>query len=216
MHSGAGPGRVVLASASPRRRELIGALDIPVEIMPSSGAEDLPREGEPAEDFAVRVALAKALQVAEKAPGAIVLGADTTVELDGRLLGKPGTSEEAVAMLRALRGRAHQVVTGVVALDASSMRWLSSATCSVVRMRQYTDEEIAAYVASGGPLDKAGAYAVQDPTFRPAQEVRGCYLNVVGLPLCQVVARLGRLGVQARLKANWQVPRECRDCQLRQ
>lgn len=215
MHSGAGPRRLVLASASPRRRELIGALDIPVEVLPSNGVEDLPREGESAEDFAVRVALAKALQVAEKASDAIVLGADTTVELDGRLLGKPATSEEAVAMLRALRGRDHQVVTGVVALDAACMRWLSSATCSVVRMRQYTDEEIAAYVASGGPLDKAGAYAVQDPTFRPAQEVRGCYLNVVGLPLCQVVALLGRLGVQTRLKANWQVPRECRDCQLR-
>lgn len=212
----AGPRRVVLASASPRRRQLIGALDIPVEVVPSGVTEDLPRQGEPAEQYVARLALAKALQVAEKTPDAIVLGADTTVALDGTLLGKPGTPAEAMAMLRDLRGRDHRVVTGVVALDAVNMRWLSSATSTVVRMRRYSEEEIQAYVASGEPFDKAGAYAVQDPAFRPAQEVRGCYLNVVGLPLCEVVALLGRLGIRPGLKTDWQVPQECRDCQLGQ
>ena len=188
--------RLILASASPRRRELLGRLGLPFEVWPS-GIEEPLAPGIPATTIATSLARAKAADVAERlraargAP-ALVLGADTLVVLDGQPLGKPASRSDAGAMLRTLRGRSHEVVTAVVLRDAESGgREMAEAVVSRVLMRAYTDLEIDAYVATGEPDDKAGAYAVQGTGGSLVSRVEGCYTNVVGLPL-RTTARLLR------------------------
>ena len=208
--------RLVLASGSPRRRELIRALDHPVEVIrPAEEEDSQPLRGETPQEFVARLALHKAHQVAPVASKAVVIAADTAVVLDGDVLGKPASTAEATQMLERLRGRPHMVVTGVTALDTTSKSQLSVAVSSDVVMRRYSAEEMAAYVASGDPFDKAGGYAVQNETFHPAERVQGCYPNVVGLPLCELIRLLEELGVEARLKREWRPPKECGDCPLR-
>ncbi len=186
--------RLILASASPRRRELLERLGVPFEVRPSGIEEPLP-PGVPAPVLATSLARAKAADVAARlrAAGdtaALVLGADTLVVLDGRPLGKPVSRSDARAMLRALRGRSHEVVTAVVLRDVDPAgRELTEAVVSQVLMRAYTDDEIDAYVATGEPDDKAGAYAVQGAGGHLVSRVDGCYTNVVGLPL-RTTARL--------------------------
>jgi septum formation protein len=187
--------RLILASASPRRRELLGRLGLPFEVRPS-GVEETLDPGVPAPSLATALARAKARDTADglrdagEGP-ALVLGADTLVVLDGRSLGKPATREEARGMLRALRGRRHEVVTAVVLLDVPGGRELAETVTSQVFMRPYGDDEIDAYVATGEPDDKAGAYAVQGAGGDLITRVEGCYTNVVGLPL-RTTARLLR------------------------
>ena len=185
--------RLILASASPRRRELLERLGLPFEVRPS-GIEEPLAAGVPASTLATTLARAKAADIADRlraaGEAALVLGADTLVVLDGQPLGKPTSQGDARAMLRALRGRSHEVVTGVVVRDADPAgRELTEAVVSRVLMRDYTDAEIAAYVATGEPDDKAGAYAVQGRGRRLVSRVDGCYTNVVGLPL-RTTARL--------------------------
>ncbi len=213
--SRATPGRrIVLASASPRRRELTQAFSPPLEQATSAVEETPPTPRESPEHYVLRMSAAKAADVSSRSGGALVLGADTAVVLDGEVLGKPGSVDQATQMLASLRGRTHRVVTGVTVLDAGSGRRASAATCTDVTMRRYSDAEIASYVASGQPFDKAGAYGVQDEAFDPAESVEGCYLNVVGLPVCRVVSLLGQLGGAPRLKADWSPPERCLDCPL--
>ena len=185
--------RLILASASPRRRELLERLGLPFEVRPS-GIEEPLAAGVPASTLATTLARAKAADIADRlraaGEAALVLGADTLVVLDGQPLGKPTSQGDARAMLRALRGRSHEVVTAVVVRDADPAgRELTEAVVSQVLMRDYTDDEIAAYVATGEPDDKAGAYAVQGRGRRLVSRVDGCYTNVVGLPL-RTTARL--------------------------
>jgi nucleoside triphosphate pyrophosphatase len=185
--------RLILASASPRRRELLERLGLPFEVRPS-GIEEPLAAGVPASTLATTLARAKAADIADRlraaGEAALVLGADTLVVLDGQPLGKPTSQGDARAMLRALRGRSHEVVTAVVVRDAEPAgRQLTEAVVSQVLMRDYTDDEIAAYVATGEPDDKAGAYAVQGRGRRLVSRVDGCYTNVVGLPL-RTTARL--------------------------
>lgn len=187
--------RLILASASPRRRELLERLGLPFEVRPS-GIEEPLAAGVPASTLATTLARAKAADIADRlraaGEAALVLGADTLVVLDGQPLGKPTSQGDARAMLRALRGRSHEVVTAVVVRDADPAgRELTEAVVSQVLMRDYTDDEIAAYVATGEPDDKAGAYAVQGRGRRLVSRVDGCYTNVVGLPL-RTTARLLR------------------------
>ena len=185
MSEGSLPGslpRIVLASASPRRRELLAALGLPFEVRPSEVDEDT-TEADPVR-VAEGLALRKARAVAEDARDALVIGSDTVVVLDGRMLAKPADAEEARAMLRALRDRPHEVITGVaVILDGRSA---ASHARTAVRMRDYTDAEMEAFIASGGPFDKAGGYAIQDPAFAPVAAFEGCRCNVVGLPLAEL------------------------------
>jgi len=188
--------RLILASASPRRRELLARLDVPFEVRPS-GIDERLVPGVPASAQALSLARAKARDVGERlravgeAP-ALVLGADTLVVLDERPLGKPASRDEARAMLCALRGRGHEVVTAVVLrLEVSKGREAAAAVTSQVFMRDYTDGEIEAYVATGEPDDKAGGYAVQGQGAHLVARVEGCYTNVVGLPL-RTTARLLR------------------------
>ena len=139
-------------------------------------------------EVVVRLARAKAEVVAAAHPDALVVGCDTVVALGGEVLCKPADGEAARAMLLHLRGRDHAVYTWVAVVGGG--RRAVQVARTTVRMREYTDEEIDAYVASGDPLDKAGAYAIQHPGFHPVATWEGCYANVVGLPLCHLVRLL--------------------------
>ncbi len=192
---------LVLASASPRREALLRAVGLRFEVVPSGADEEgIPARGP--RHYAVLAALAKARAVAQQRPDAAVLAADTVVALDGEMLGKPASPEEAVAMLRRLRGRWHRVTTGVavIAPDASGRpQERTAAVTTRVLMRPYTDEEIAAYVATGDPLDKAGAYAIQNQEFRPVERISGSYPNVVGLPVRTALRLLEEAGAIERV-----------------
>lgn len=174
---------LILASASPRRRELLGRLGLPFIIVPSD-VDETTETGLRPEEVAETLALTKAQTVAAEYPSRIVIGADTVVAFDDlqpTILGKPRDDEEATWMLRSLRGRWHQVSTGI-AVIRDGRKWHDVVTAEV-RMGDYSDAEIAGYVASGEPHDKAGAYAVQGLGGRLVAEVRGSELTVVGLPL---------------------------------
>ena len=203
---------LVLASGSPRRREIMETAGLEFEVALSRVIEDAPAAEEGAEQYATRMARRKAAAVSASLGHGIVLGADTVVVLDGAILGKPASAAEAADMLCRLRGRDHAVTTGVAVVDSETRRVETAAATSTVHMRRYTDEEIAAYVASGEPFDKAGGYAVQDPQFRPAERVEGCYLNVVGLPLCTTADLLGRVGLPCAREQVSDQNGHCRGC----
>lgn len=189
---------LVLASASPRRRELLAQAGYTFRVQPAQVDESLqPGEGPIA--YVTRLAREKAAAVfgdlhdALSGDGLAVLGADTTVTVDGRILTKPENEVEAAHMLRMLSGRTHRVMTGVALVTAASTEVAAEVTA--VRFLTLSDEEIAAYVASGEPMDKAGAYAIQGRAARWIPRIEGCYFNVVGLPIALVAnlldARLG-------------------------
>lgn len=180
--------RLILASASPRRRELLSNAGFAFAVVPSRVRETDP-SGEPPAAYAERMARLKAENVAGKlAPedGVVVLGADTIVVLDGIALGKPRSPEEARAMLARLSGRTHEVITGVALAAPATARSAVAHERTRVVFRSLTPEEIAAYVASGEPLDKAGAYAIQSGASRFVTRIEGCYFNVMGLPVARV------------------------------
>jgi septum formation protein len=185
--------RVILASSSPRRRTLLATLGIPFEVIPSGIDEPLLPGVAPA-DLAVRLALAKARDVAGRAGPAVVLGADTLVVLDGRALGKPESRADARAMLAALAGRTHEVVTAVAVIGLDAAAHVATVASRVV-MRAYSPAEIEAYVATGESDDKAGGYAVQGDGGHLVARVEGCYTNVVGLPVGAVTRLLRKAGV---------------------
>ena len=182
----------MLASGSPRRRQLLTDLGVTFTAV-STDVDERPVPGENPEQMVRRLAAAKAQFVMAHYPDAAILAADTIVVLDGKVLGKPASPQEASAMLKALRGRRHEVITAVVLAGRGPLR--VEVERSTVLLRNYSAAEVAAYVASGDPLDKAGAYAVQSRTFRPVAEVDGCYANVMGLPLSLVAELLCSIGV---------------------
>jgi len=171
--------RLVLASGSARRPELLAALGVKFEVIPAD-VDESSEERDP-ERLAVELALRKAAAVAARAPDAAVLAGDTLVTLDGHFFGKPAGPEAATATLQALRGRTHQVVSGVAAVVGG--RQASAPVVTSVTMRDYRDDEIAAFVATGRPFDKSGAYAIQDAEFAPVERYEGCMCSVIGLPL---------------------------------
>jgi len=185
---------LVLASASPRRQELLRNAGIEFEVQPAHIPED-PLPGEAAKAYAERLARQKALAVAQRRPKDTVLGADTVVVVDGQLLGKPSDAADAARMLRLLSGREHQVITGVCLVVGGKPSVASETT--TVTVSELTDKDIAAYVASGEPMDKAGAYAIQGIASRWIPRIEGDYSNVVGLP----VALLWRLLREVELSA---------------
>lgn len=189
--------RLVLASASPRRQALLRGLGLGFQVVPSGLEEPLVADVPP-ERLATRLARAKARAVAARlGPGepAVVLAADTLVVVEGAVLGKPADAAEARAMLRRMAGRTHAVVTGVAALATATGEELVEAVTTAVTMHPYGEEAIAAYVATGEPLDKAGAYAVQGLGARLVARVDGCYTNVVGLPVRTTARLLRALGI---------------------
>ena len=183
---------LVLASASPRRQELLCNAGITFEVQPAHIPED-PLLGEAAKDCAERLAREKALAVAQQRPHDCVLGADTVVVVDGQLLGKPSDAVDAARMLRMLSGREHQVITGVCLVVNGHPSVASETT--LVTVSEITEKDIADYVASGEPLDKAGAYAIQGIASRWIPRIEGDYGNVVGLPVALVYRMLRQAGV---------------------
>jgi septum formation protein len=210
---GSDSATLVLASASPRRRELIGALGLPF-VLESADVDETLIEGEAPEAAALRLARAKSEAVAAQHPNAVVLGADTIVVLDGRILGKPVDAEEARAMLGALRDREHIVVTGVALANSRSGRVVSDAVQTRVLMRNYTDDEIEHSIAAGTPFDKAGAYAIQDEELAPVASIAGCYCNVVGLPLWTVRHQMQELRPEIFALPPSEARPACADCPL--
>jgi septum formation protein len=189
--------RLVLASQSPRRRELLASVGIPVDVRPADTDESV-RVGEGADEYVRRLAREKARAVA-CSECELVLAADTAVVLGNEILGKPRDEDDARRMLRALSGRTHVVATGVHGLAAgatgSAPREETIAVSSAVRFVTLSEERIAWYVATGEPLDKAGAYAVQGAGGSLVRGIAGSVSNVVGLPLAETLALLGRLGL---------------------
>ncbi len=186
---------LVLASASPRRREILATLGVAFEVIPSGAAEE-ERPGEDAASLARRLACEKALDVSERAGGRFVLGADTVVVVDGRVLGKPRDDAEGRAMLRALADRWHEVITGVaLARDGRVLEHLAVSTR--VHVLSLSAERIERYVATGEGRDKAGGYAVQGVASGFCDRIEGSYGNVVGLPAAETIALLERHGAIA-------------------
>lgn len=188
---------LVLASASPRRADLLAQVGIAHEVTVSHVIEEDDRPGADAAEIAEGHARAKALDVAARRPGRLVLGADTVVVLDGAVLGKPRDADDARRMLALLSGRAHTVITAVaIARSDEGVAGLLALEHVVtqVRFRALSDEEIEAYVAGGEPMDKAGAYGIQGRGALLVREIAGCYFNVVGLPLSRTWEILWELG----------------------
>ena len=185
----------ILASQSPRRRELIQLLGCPFQVMAANVDEDSITEPNPAVNV-VQTAVLKSTKIAANLanaslpPHTLILAADTTVAFAGEMLNKPANDAEARQMLQRLRNRQHEVHTGAVLLEPASDREWRGVSTAVVTMRAYSDAEIDAYVATGDPLDKAGAYAIQHPQFRPVAHLQGCYCNVMGLPVCDLIVAL--------------------------
>ena len=197
------PASLTLASASPRRRELMNLLGLEFTITPADLDEDsLP--GESPVEMVERLSRQKALAVAAGMESGLVIGADSTVVFEVQAVGKPVDDDDARRMLRMLSGTTHHVSTGITVVDAASGQILSDAMTSQISLRYLTDQEIDASIASGVPRDKAGAYAVQDTDLRPAADWEGCYNNIVGLPICRLLEMLQELGYQ--LPDGWTVP----------
>ena len=183
---------LVLASASPRRQELLRNAGIPFEVQAAKIPEE-PIPGESAKDCAERLAREKASAVARQRPQDVVLGADTVVVIDNQILGKPRDAKDAARMLRLLSGREHRVITGV-ALVVNG-QWFVASEITSVTFSEITEKEIADYVATGEPMDKAGAYAIQGIASRWIPRIEGDYSNVVGLPVALVWRMLREQGL---------------------
>jgi nucleoside triphosphate pyrophosphatase len=196
---------LLLASASPRRRQIISRLGLPFTVAVPPGDEDKAQthyQG-PIDGLARWTAMHKALMALTlpQAANSLIITADTTVLLDGQILGKPRDAANARELLLALRGRWHCVTTGVVvSMLVDGEVTLRGKICTTpVLMRAYSEDEIDAYIATGDPMDKAGAYGIQNAQFQPTEQIDGCYLNVVGLPLCILVDLLAEFGVQSAI-----------------
>lgn len=200
---------IILASASPRRREFFELLGLPFAVR-TAAVDETPRPGEAPDVLVARLSATKAAAVAhevstsrreravestEAQEGGLVVAADTVVVLDDEILGKPRDALHASQMLQRLRGRAHSVHSGVTVVEMSSGRAAIHLSSTTVWMRDYSDAEIEAYVAGGDPLDKAGAYAIQHPGFRPVARIEGCFAGVMGLPLGALADGLAHFGI---------------------
>jgi septum formation protein len=180
---------LVLASRSPRRSEILQQAGIRFEVRPAD-IDETPRHDEPPRDYVTRVAREKAMAI-PAGPTEIVLGADTTVVVAGQILGKPRDAADARQMLEALSGRRHDVLTGICLRKAS--RWIEDCSTTGVWLAALSGAEIEEYVASGEPMDKAGAYGIQGLASRFVERIEGCYFNVMGLPVSLVYRRLREL-----------------------
>lgn len=185
----------ILASQSPRRRALLQLLGLPFRVMVANADEDSITHPEPATNV-IQTARLKAAMIAAQladeasAPGTLILAADTTVALGNDMLNKPADETAAWQMLTQLRDTQHEVHTGFVMIDLATGREWQGASTAVVTMRPYSNAEIKAYIASGDPFDKAGGYAIQHPKFHPVAHLHGCYCNVMGLPVCELIVAL--------------------------
>ena len=189
----------ILASLSPRRRELLQLCGYPFDIITVPVDENSVTDPDPIQNC-VQTAQLKAKSLSDDLmvfpkPQSIIIAADTIVSVDGQMLGKPGGTAEALHMLMLLRGRSHQVHTGVSVIDLESKREVHGHHTAKVTMRSYSDQEIIDYIDTGDPLDKAGAYAIQHPQFQPVAQLEGCFLGVMGLSICHLLQLLSQMNV---------------------
>jgi septum formation protein len=189
------PQGLILASASPRRRELLAQLAVPFSVIPAD-IDESPLPDEVPRAYTMRVAYAKAQHIAQQFPTAVVLGADSVVVLDQQILGKPRDVEEARHMLTRLSGREHHVLTGVAVLHQARQFVAVDAVSTLVRFHPLSASVIEPYIATGEPMDKAGAYAIQGAGAAFVASWDGCYTNVVGLPLRRTATLLQAAGLQ--------------------
>lgn len=186
---------IILASASPRRQELLANLGLEFEVKVSEVDETLD-ENMPAAQQVEKLAERKASVVAAQSTIGLVIGADTLVVLGGKPLGKPADREEAVQMLKSLQGRSHEVFTGLAVIDAATGQSVVTHQATAVRFKPLSSEQIQRYVDTDEPMDKAGAYAVQGKASIFIDSIRGCYFNVVGLPVAKLADALRMFGVE--------------------
>jgi septum formation protein len=185
---------LVLASNSPRRRQLLSLIGLKFTVTAADVDESLLTNESPS-DYVLRLAETKARAI-QTGVDQIVLAADTTVVLGSDILGKPKDSDEATSMLKGLRRRTHQVYTGIALFRPREGLLLKDLCVTDVPMRDYSDEEIDTYVKTGDPLDKAGAYAIQHPEFKPVAQMDGCFASVMGLPVCHVIRLMRKMDIQ--------------------
>lgn len=196
---------LILASQSPRRRELMTVAGY-IFTTTTADIDETPLPNEDPSDYTLRVSHLKAEAVRPTITnGALIISSDTTVALGNDLLGKPESTEDATLTLRRLRGQLHQVYTAITIWDTQTDEIYQDLAVTDLRMRDYSDTEIAAYIATGDPFDKAGSYAIQHKEFQPVTALIGCYANVVGLPLCHLTRTLRKLGIEP----NLDVPQAC-------
>ena len=192
---------LILASSSPRRKELLALTGLPFIILPAN-VEENPEPDEDPGVCVVRLAELKmraALELANRmgfTRDQIILSSDTIVTYQNKILGKPKDAQDARRMLELLRGQVHQVLTAIHLARVDSSAIVTDVCVSDVTMRNYSDEEIALYIASEDPLDKAGAYAIQNGTFHPVETFSHCYASVMGLPLCHITRSLNKMGMK--------------------
>ncbi|MBP6177645.1 MAG: septum formation protein Maf [Anaerolineales bacterium] len=187
---------LVLASNSPRRKQLLALGNWNFTTIVSD-VDESQLAGESPTEYVLRLAKAKAQAVAGKVdPESIIIGSDTSVIFNETIFGKPVDEADAEHMLQQLRGQTHQVFTGVAFYRVSDGKILTELCITDVPMRAYSNEEIAAYIQTGDPMDKAGAYAIQHPKFQPVAAMHGCFAGVMGLPMCHVVRALRQLDIQ--------------------
>jgi len=186
---------IILASASPRRKELLERIGLKFQVDPSDFPENL-RQDLPPEGLVKFISIGKASAVAVRYPDAVIIAADTIGVLQNRVIGKPHTGEQAVEMLHTLSGKTHRVITGLTVLDTGSGRMLTRTVETKVHIKELTPQEIASYVKTGEPLDKAGAYAIQGLGALIVEKITGDYYNVMGLPLKTLADCLKELGIE--------------------
>ncbi|MBI2334043.1 MAG: septum formation protein Maf [Chloroflexi bacterium] len=205
--------KFVLASNSPRRRQLFGLGGWNFTVI-AADVDETPFENESPRDYVIRLAQAKALAIQPRAESdAVIIGSDTTVVDGNEILGKPVDEADAERMLKQLRGRVHQVYTAIAVLQNGKM--VTELSVVDVPMRDYSDDEIVAYIKTGDPMDKAGAYAIQHPEFQPVSVLEGCRAAVMGLPMCHVLRALS----QFEINTSADVPAACQsllkyDCKV--
>ncbi len=204
--------RLILASASPRRKELLGRLGVRFDVQPVEIAEDAGTSRNP-QIVARRLARAKAEAARLDDDYAPILAADTVVAFGGRIFGKPDDAEEAREMLQTLRGRTHEVVSAVVVMPLGRRSVIARHPLTEVTMRAYSDDEIEASIAERYPLDKAGAYGIQDDLLHPVERYEGCYCNVIGLSLWATIEALRKAGEEIDVESVGFLP-QCATCPL--
>lgn len=183
---------IILASGSPRRKEILENLGLKFRVAPAGIDENL-ISGEEAPDYALRMAVQKALAVAKTQETGLIIGADTVVSLDGNILGKPKNAAQAKEQLTLLSGREHIVITGLGLVDKEEGRTVSAMVQTIVYFQELTEREIDAYIATGEPLDKAGSYGIQGLGAIFVRRIEGDYFNVVGLPVAKLYSLLNEL-----------------------
>lgn len=190
---------ILLASQSPRRRELIKLLNLPFEAISVDADEDSIQDKDLKANVQARARLKAATFASTyERSTQLIIGADTAVSLNNQLLNKPTSPTHAKEMLTALRGQRHEVHSGVVLLNPQREINIAFVNTAVVTMRSFTENEINAYIETGDPLDKAGGYAIQHPVFKPVSQLDGCFLSVMGFPVCQLILELKKINISVQ------------------